>query len=35
MLSLIYMLLLPEEQTGETWEPAKSNVPSQIRELWI
>jgi hypothetical protein len=35
MLSLNYMLLLPEEQTDQTWKPAKSNVLSQIGELWI
>ena len=26
---------LPEGQTGEAWEPLKSNALSEIREQWI
>jgi hypothetical protein len=29
------MLLLPEGQTGEAWEPLKSNGLSEIRKQWI
>jgi hypothetical protein len=29
------MLLLPEEQMGETWEPSKSNAVSEIGEHGI
>jgi len=28
------MLLLPEGQTGETWEPSKKNAVSEISERW-
>jgi len=31
-LIFIYMLILPEEQTGEAWEPYKSNGLSEIGE---
>ena len=33
-LIFIYMLILPEEQTGEAWEPYKSNGLSEIGEHW-
>jgi len=29
------MLLLPEGQTGEVWEPAKTPRSVQIEEIWI
>jgi hypothetical protein len=28
------MLLLPEGQTGEAWEPCKKNTVLEIGELW-
>jgi hypothetical protein len=30
----IYMLLLPEGQTGEGWERSKSNTLPEIGEYW-
>jgi hypothetical protein len=36
MLIFIYMLHLPEGQTGEAWKPPKkSNALSEMGELWL
>jgi len=29
------MLLLPDEQTGETWVPSRKQCSSEIGERWI
>ena len=29
------MLLLPDGQTGEDWEPSKSNALSENGQLWV
>jgi hypothetical protein len=29
------LIILPEGQTGEGWEPLKSDALSEIREQWI
>jgi hypothetical protein len=34
MLIFIYMLLLPEGQTSEVWEPSKSSALSEIGGHW-
>ena len=34
-LIFIYMLFLPEGQTGETWEPSKRTALTEIAERWV
>jgi len=31
----VYTLFLPDEQTGEAWEPSKNKVPSEMGERWV